>query len=1123
LTILDRQQRHQLLVEFNDNQTNYPQDKCIHQLFEAQVTKTPNNIAVVSESEQLTYSELNQKADILANYLKQTGVKPETLVALYLDRSHLSIIGLLGILKAGAAYLPLDPALPTEGLTFRLQDAGVSILLTQRSLLFKIPSSTQEIICLDTDWETIEHQALHHHEMVKVDGVTERLGDEENFYSRQLEIIPQQYTTENQNNSHNKPDNLVYAIYTSGSTGTPKAVAIEHRQLVNYVYSIIDRLNISPGASFATVSTFAADLGNTMLFPALCTGGCLHIIDQETASDPQAFSNYCQSHPIDYLKIVPSHLSVLLYQVSGENHAKAQRRKGEQSKINCDEDKLVKDFSSKVDFLPRKQLILGGEASNWELIAKIQQHKPNCQIINHYGPTETTVGVLTYHIESEINHKSTVPIGKPLPNTQVYILDEQLQPVPLGVPGELYIGGAQVSRGYLNRPELTNQRFISNPFTVNSNNHPQVTKSSCLTVSQSRLYKTGDLARYLPDGNIEFLGRIDRQVKIRGFRLELGEIESKLQQHPGIQSVVVTANEESLDNKRLVAYVVINPQFRLRHQNQDAAIASELRSFCIDQFPDYMIPSAFVILKALPLTANGKIDYQALPTPEQNRPELQQVYLAPRSPLEKQLEKIWAEVLGLESIGIHDNFFELGGHSLLITQLLAKVRNVFNVELPLKDLFNNPTIADLAERLGDKETRGLGDKETGGQGDWVTRGLGDKETGINLDFEVVLDSDIVPGNNSLNISTTPKGILLTGATGFLGAFLLRELLQQTSADIYCLIRAENNNQAQEKIENKLKSYLLWDISVKKRIIPVVGDLSQPLLGLSRDRFNAIAKSVDVIYHNGAWVNFTYPYSQLKAANVLGTQEVLRLAVTSKVKPVHFISTIGVVGAADRQLETIEEDTPINHSENIEDGYTQSKWVAEKIVTLGRDRGIPVSIYRPGRISGHSKTGVCNPDDHTFRMIRGCIQLGSVPQDDSMVNLTPVDYAVAAIAHLSSQATSLGKTFHIFNPQPTPWEEVVNSVISLGYPLKQIDYQQWRKQLLTAVEKSPDNALFPLISTFTESETNSNPEAEIDRQLDNQNTISGLAETSINCPPCDRKLLSTYFSYLIRNGFLSQIQ
>jgi thioester reductase-like protein len=1098
-TILDRGQLEQLLIQFNNNQTNYPQDRCIHQLFETQVTKTPNNIALIWEGKQLTYTELNQKAEQLANYLKQQGVKPDTLVGLYLERSHLAIIGLLGILKAGAAYLPLDSALPTEGLTFRLQDAGVSILLTQRSLLAKISSNTKHIICLDTDWETIAQ--------AKPDNLPTTV----------------------------KLDNLVYAIYTSGSTGTPKAVAIQHRQLVNYFYSIVERLNLSENATFATVSSFAADLGNTMLFPALCTGGCLHIISQETASDPQALTNYCQKHPIDYLKIVPSHLSALL-------------------------------TSSEVGFLPRKQLILGGEASNWELIAKIQHYQTNCQIFNHYGPTETTIGVLTYQIhevdgerwkpasdgayklwnqvpesappqdarerppkkrqgeEENIfasNQKispyrysssisKTVPIGKPLPNTQVYVLDKKLQPVPIGVPGELYIGGAQVSQGYFNRPELTKEKFIPNPFTVTSHQLSVISISSSAPlrpcILTPILYKTGDKVRYLPDGNLEFLGRIDRQVKIRGFRIELEEIESKLRQHPDIQSVVVTATENSLNHQRLIAYVITNPEFRLRHQNQATAIASELRSFCIDHFPEYMIPSAFVVLKALPLTANGKIDYQALPTPEQNRPELKQVYLAPRSLLEKQLAEIWQEVLGLEKIGIHDDFFELGGHSLLITQLLAKVRNAFNVDLPLKDLFNAPTIADLAERLRDTE-----------------KGKhGDTETGIDLNSEVILDADIVPGSRGEWPFDPTKNdtFLLTGATGFLGAFLLNELLQQTSADIYCLIRAENINLAQERIENKLKSYLLWDDSFSQRIIPVVGDLSQPLLGLSNDYFAKLASLVDVIYHNGAWVNFTYPYSQLKAANVLGTQEVLRLAVQNKLKPVHFISTIGVVSAADRQLPIIQEDTPIDRSEQIDSGYTQSKWVAEKLVTIARDRGIPISIYRPGRISGHSQTGVCSPDDHTFRMIRGCIQLGSVFQDDSMVNLTPVDYAVSAIAHLSSQPESLGKTFHLFNPQPTPWQEVVNSVISLGYPLQQLDYQQWRKQLLTAVERHSDHPLSPLISTFTQNET-TNPEESINQKLDAHNTNSGLTGTSIICPPCDRNLINTYLSYLVNQGLLSE--
>ena len=1076
LNILDRPQLHQLLVEFNNTTTNYPQDKCIHQLFEAQVNKTPDNIAVVFESKQLTYGELNQKADILANYLQQKGVKPENLVALYLERSLDTIIGLLAILKTGAAYLPLDSALPPEGLTFRLQDAGVSVLLTQQSLLSKIPSNIPEVICLDTDWKTIENQTLSHNEIEKVEGETGRRGDGESFYSRQFEIIPQKYTTENQDSIHHKVelDNLVYAIYTSGSTGTPKAVAIAHRQLINYVYSIVERFQISPGATFATVSTFAADLGNTMVFPALCTGGCLHIISQETASDPQEFSNYCQHHPIDYLKIVPSHLSALLAS------------------------------SSEAGFLPRKQLILGGEASNWQLIAKIRQQKPHCQIFNHYGPTETTVGVLTYKITREMgrrkeekNSSNTVPIGKPLANTQVYILDEQLQPVPIGVPGELYIGGAQVSSGYLNQPELTQEKFISIP--------PAPLSKGGLR--GDRLYKTGDLAKYLSDGNIEFLGRIDRQVKIRGFRIELGEIESKLQEHPGIESVVVIANEESLDNKRLIAYVVTNPQFRLLHQNQNTTIASELRSFCVDRFPEYMIPSAFVVLKALPLTANGKIDYQALPTPEQTRPELEQLYIAPRSHLEQKLAAIWTEVLGLERIGINDNFFDLGGHSLLITQLLAKVRNTFDLELPLKDLFNAPTIADLAKKLGEEEKGRRGDKE-----EEETR-----KTVINLHSETILDADIVPSNKSLNIPTTPNSIFLTGATGFLGAFLLNELLQKTAADIYCLIRAENSTLAQERIETKLKSYLLWDESFRKRIIPVVGDLSQPLLGLSTDRFAELASKIDVIYHNGAWVNFTYPYSQLKAANVLGTQEVLRLAVQKQVKPVHFISTIGVVGAADPILETITEDTPIDRSEYIEDGYTQSKWVAEKLVTIASDRGVPISIYRPGRIAGHSKTGVCNPDDHTFRMIRGCLQLGSVPQDDSLVNITPVDYAVSAIVNLSSQPESLGKTFHLFNPQPTPWDEVVNSIKALGYPLQQVNYQEWRKELLATVAESSDNPLSPLVSIFTKNET----ETAIEQKLDANNTNSGLAGTSIICPRCDRQLLNTYIAYLISKGWLAK--
>ncbi|WDD36586.1 amino acid adenylation domain-containing protein (plasmid) [Nostoc sp. UHCC 0926] len=623
LEILSYSDRQKLLVEFNKTQVDYPQDKCIHQLFEAQVEKTPNNIAVVFEDQQLTYGELNRKANQLAHYLQQQGVKPEIIVGLCVERSLEMIIGLLGILKAGGAYLPLDPTLPQEALALRLQDAQVSLVISHTpqqvpsastSLVNSLRQMTNDkgqmkVICLGEDWDTIA-----------------QYGDES----------PTTETT---------PENLVYILYTSGSTGKPKGVTIEHRQLINYIYAILEKLDLQTGANFATVSSFAADLGNTAIFPSLCNGGCLHVVSQERVCDPAALAAYFDLHPIDCLKIVPSHLASF----------------------------LVSTYSEKI--LPHQCLILGGETFSWHLLAQIQQYSPTCRIFNHYGPTESTVGVLSYLVESgQANHDSeTVPLGRPLSNTQVYVLDQQMQPVSIGMPGELYIGGAGLARGYLNSSELTTTKFIPNPF----NNAPK-----------EKLYKTGDRVRYLPDGNLEFLGRIDSQVKIRGFRIELGEIESALKQHPKIQEVVVLAREDEPGNQRLVAYVVMN-------QGQTSN-TSELRLFLQNKLPEYMMPSAFVVLKKLPLNPNGKVDRLALPSPDTARPDLEDTFVAPRTPVEKLLAQIWSEVLRLERVGVHDNFFDLGGHSLLATQVVSRLRNAFEVDLAVRDLFETPTIADLA-------------------------------------------------------------------------------------------------------------------------------------------------------------------------------------------------------------------------------------------------------------------------------------------------------------------------------------------------------------------------------------------------------------------------------------------
>lgn len=609
LNILNSEAYQKLLVEFNQTQVDDVENhKCIHELFTEQAIKTPEHIAVVFENQSITYSELNRQSNQLAHYLQKQGVKPDVVVGLCVERSLEMMIGLLGILKAGGAYLPLEPNLPTAALNLRLQTAQTALVITQQSLVHNFENNT--VINLDQDWEIIANESVE---------------------SPETEV---------------KPENLVYVIFTSGSTGKPKAVATEHRQLCNYIQAITKQLQLPTSANYATVSSLSADLGNTMIFPALCCGGCLHIISSVRITNAVQLAEYFQQNPIDCLKIVPAHLSALLAVTP-----------------------------SAVSILPRQCLILGGEAVSWKLIAQIQQQTPTCKIFNHYGPTETTIGVLTYAVGNVDNFTAdTVPLGRPLANTQIYILDEQLKPVPIGVPGELYIGGAGLSRGYLNQPELTAKSFIFHS----------------LLNQELRLYKTGDKVRYLENGNIEFLGRFDNQVKIRGYRIELEEIEIILSQYLPIQQAVVTV-EQKENNQRLLAYIV--PQVKAEVN------INELRNFLKQKLPEYMLPSAFGIIKKLPLTANGKVDRQALPDIQSLNLELAANYISPQTEMEKAIAQLWQQVLQIEKVGIHDNFFELGGHSLLLVQVHAKLQEMFSSNIAITDLFEYPTISSLAQYL----------------------------------------------------------------------------------------------------------------------------------------------------------------------------------------------------------------------------------------------------------------------------------------------------------------------------------------------------------------------------------------------------------------------------------------
>ncbi|CAD5977262.1 Gramicidin S synthase 2 [Planktothrix rubescens] len=615
LPLLTESETNQLLIEWNNTQVDYPQIKCIHQLFEEQAERTPDAIAVVFENQQLTYAELNDRANQLAHYLRKLGVKPDELVGICLERSLDMIVGLLAILKVGGAYVPIDPDYPQERISFMLQDTQVKIILTCESLQNSLQNHQTIVICLDKDWQQINQASL------------------ENL------------------NSTVSADNLAYVIYTSGSTGIPKGVIVTH-QAVNRLVLNTNYIQFTPDDRVVQASNIAFDAATFEIWGALLNGAKIIIIAKSVLLSPQELALSLKENQISVLFLTTAFFNQLANLVPQAF-----------SSLRC--------------------LLFGGEAVEPKWVQEVLEKGAPQRLLHVYGPTENTTFSSWYLVENVASTATTIPIGKAIANTQIYLLDKNLQPVPIGVVGELHIGGMGLAKGYLNRPELTQEKFIPNPFEKDEVIPPTPLNKD--GNEPSKLYKTGDLARYLPDGNIEYLGRIDNQVKIRGFRIELGEIEALLNQNEDVQSACVIAREDNPGDKRLVAYLVPQPEIILT--------IDEIRQFLKAKLPDYMVPNAFVILEALPLTPNGKIDRRALPAPDlQSKGE----YIAPRNPIEEKIAQIWAEVLKLERVSIEDNFFELGGHSLLATQVISRCQEAFEIALPLRYLFESPTIAQLS-------------------------------------------------------------------------------------------------------------------------------------------------------------------------------------------------------------------------------------------------------------------------------------------------------------------------------------------------------------------------------------------------------------------------------------------
>ncbi|NRQ30980.1 thioester reductase domain-containing protein [Nonomuraea sp. NN258] len=914
-------------------------------LIAQQTARTPDAPAVVTGAGVLTYAELDRRAALLAAELD---LPPGSLVGVRLRAGTEAMVALLAVLKAGAAYVPIDPFQP-EARTQVMLDGCAAV--------------------------------------ISEDGITRLPG-------RAIEA------------------GAAYVIYTSGSTGVPKGVVVEHRTAARLAASFRDAHGFGPGQRVLMVPPLSFDASVGDIFPALISGAALVLHpDPASLSGPEVL-RLCADLGITMIDTASALWQQWVEDLSGLGQA---------------------------DIGPLTTMMVGGESVPIErLRAWAELTGGKVAFYNHYGPTEATVCATVYRTidGGELPGRTHLPIGHALPHVRAYVLDRHGNPAPIGVPGELHLGGECVARGYLGRPEQTAERFLSDPFL------PGATR-----------YATGDLVRRHPDGTLDFLGRIDRQLKINGVRIEPGEVESACLAHPGVRECVVTAV-----GGRLVAYLVGTPPTTLS--------TAELRGFLADRLPPAMVPTAAVMLESVPLTPHGKVDFRALPEPD----VASVPYESPKTATEQAVADVWAEVLGGRA-GRFDNFFDLGGHSLLTPRTVTRLAEVTGVEVPLATFFACADLAELAAAIDGRAPAAPPD----------------------LYGDAVLPADFAVGAG--RVPAQLRRVLLTGATGFLGAHLLADLMTRTQATVHCLVRGADPG---ERIRRNLAAHGLWREDFAARIVPVPGDLSRELPGLPSE--------LDLILHNGGAVDFTRPYARLKPANVDGTLAILRLAARTAT-PVHLVSTLGVYLTPGERV--VREGDLLPDPGHLHLGYDQSKWVADRLAAAARETGLPVAIHRPARISGDSRTGRSVKDDFLARFFATCAQLGSVPAGEHL-DMAPVDHVAAAIGHLARSGAE--GDFHYHNPRTLGSAELARGLTERGIRVRLEPADAWRAEVrrrLAAGEELP-LAAFP--AYFAEYGDERGP------SFDCSATASVLAAAGLVCPPADT-LLGAYLDDLIDAGVL----
>ncbi|MEY9963328.1 amino acid adenylation domain-containing protein/thioester reductase-like protein [Streptacidiphilus sp. MAP12-16] len=841
------------------------------------------------------------------------------------------------------------------------------------------------------------------------------------------------------------PEHPAYLIYTSGSTGRPKGVVVPHTGLASLAAASIDRFEVRRGDRFLQFASASFDASIWEVLITLLSGATLVMGPPERVAPGAPLAELLSEKRVTHAHLPPAALAVLPEE--GLPHLRV--------------------------------LIVGGSPCPPALV---DRWSARTLMVNAYGPTEATVCAT---LSQPLAGSEVPPIGRPIWDSRTYVLDTALRPVPVGVPGELYLAGAGVARGYLNRSLLTAERFVANPFGQ----------------AGERMYRTGDLVRWRKDGNLDYVGRADSQVKIRGFRIEPGEVEAALDALPDVAQGAVVVREDRRGEPQLVGYVVPSAGAEVQIAQLRTALAAEL--------PSHLVPAAIVILEALPLTINGKLDVRALPAPMYASAISSR---AARSTREQLLCDMFAEVLDVERVGIDDNFFELGGHSLLVPQLVWLINQRLGVSLPLSVVFKAKTVAALDPLL---------DAAVGPDA------ASDSNYADDFLADVVLDREIAAGGCDATPATSPpsepRAVFLTGATGFLGSFLLRELLDRTACEVFCLVRADDAQAAMARIERSMAGYGLWSNELGDRIRPVPGDLARPLLGLAPERFDQIARQVDLIVHNGAQVNVMATYAQLRAANATSAQDIMRLAALHRVKPVHYVSTLSTVVAGPGDPEVLPEQWHTAPEYLGASGYARSKWVAEQITSLAHERGVPTAIYRTARISGHSLTGVVGTEDALWHYVRACIEIGARPlleDEDDLLPLVPVDFVARAVVHMIQTRSADGTVVNVAPAAPVRMGDVLDHAGALGYPVDPLPYQQWLQRLESAAqaagirERSSLRAVVLMNSSTTGVGRGRQPSV-----FDRSNLLNGLRGAGIVDPSIDPHLLNRYFSYLAESGFL----